>query len=237
MDNLPLGLRTALESGTCVLFVGAGIGVHLKDANGRNAPTARDLAREIAANFSIDPDTDVTDLSKIASYLEAIGQRKELDSFIHERLSNLSPDEAIQWLTTIRWRSIYTTNYDDSLLKAYTIAPNLHQEPISISVSAEFVKCDPRFQVPIYFLHGTIFGANRQILISKSDYTAFREKRRMLFECLKQDFATSPILYVGYSNQDPNWEIVLDETMSEFGGRFKMNSYRIAPALLQRWAR
>lgn len=32
--ELPLGVRRALESGDCVLFVGAGIGSHLKGAVG-----------------------------------------------------------------------------------------------------------------------------------------------------------------------------------------------------------
>jgi len=35
-DPLPLGLRQALESGQCVLFVGAGIGGHLHDPDGKS---------------------------------------------------------------------------------------------------------------------------------------------------------------------------------------------------------
>jgi SIR2-like domain len=38
----------------------------------------------------------------------------------------------------------------------------------------------------------------------------------MLWSRLKTEFATSTILYVGYSGRDPNWRLVLDELTQEF---------------------
>jgi hypothetical protein len=38
----------------------------------------------------------------------------------------------------------------------------------------------------------------------------------MLFAMLKKEFATSTILYIGYRNSDPNWDLVLDELYAEF---------------------
>lgn len=46
---------------------------------------------------------------------------------------------------------------------------------------------------------------------------------------MKLEFATSCILYIGYSNNDPNWQIVLDEITSEFSPSPIPRSYRIAP--------
>lgn len=51
----------------------------------------------------------------------------------------------------------------------------------------------------------------------------------MLFELLKKEFATSTILYVGYSNRDPNWQTVLSEITSEFYPSKTPNSYRVVP--------
>jgi hypothetical protein len=50
-DPLPLGLRQALESGQCVLFVGAGVGEHLLASDGKCAPDANTLATELADCF------------------------------------------------------------------------------------------------------------------------------------------------------------------------------------------
>ncbi len=52
----------------------------------------------------------------------------------------------------------------------------------------------------------------------------------MLFECYKFDYATSPILYIGYSHNDPNWRMITAEVNAQFvGGRVQSALFRIAP--------
>ncbi len=51
----------------------------------------------------------------------------------------------------------------------------------------------------------------------------------MLFELLKRDLATSTFLYVGYSNRDPNWALLLSEITQEFLPARLPSSYRVAP--------
>ncbi len=63
MIELPLGLRTAFESGERVLFVGAGMGEHLLDEKGNPAPDAASLANELAEYFMIETsEVNVTSL-------------------------------------------------------------------------------------------------------------------------------------------------------------------------------
>ena len=51
----------------------------------------------------------------------------------------------------------------------------------------------------------------------------------MLFNILKVEFATTTFLYIGYSNQDQNWKILLTELKSEFFPSEIPFSYRVAP--------
>ena len=51
----------------------------------------------------------------------------------------------------------------------------------------------------------------------------------MMFEVLKLHFATSTILYVGYSHRDPNWKMVLEEIREEFLPSSMPRSYRVSP--------
>jgi tetratricopeptide (TPR) repeat protein len=51
----------------------------------------------------------------------------------------------------------------------------------------------------------------------------------MLFELLKFHFATYTFLYVGYSHNDPNWDVVLSEIASEFYPAAMPQSFRVAP--------
>jgi hypothetical protein len=215
MIEIPLGLRTALESGDCVLFIGAGIGKHLFDNAGNTCPDGPSLAKELADHFSIDT-SGIYDLSKISRIIEIRKGRPELIAFIHKRLANCTPDKKFQWLCTIRWKAIYTTNYDNGIQRAYEMVSEPPQNPVTLTVTSDLVSYSPHFEVPVYHLHGTLFSANEpNIIVTEDDYARFRERRRMLFELLKKDFATSPVLYIGYSNRDPNWNIVLAEISSE----------------------
>jgi|SRR5579859_8166133 len=205
MIEIPLGLRHSLETGECVLFLGAGIGWHLLDPNGAPAPVASSLAQELAKQFSLDSQ-NTTDLAKVAAVVELRKGRAELENFLRKRLGNLEPDANLQWLLSLRWRAIFTTNFDYGIQRAYELIANPVQRPVTITATAEMVSYDARFEVPIYHLHGALFGSTKpQIVITETDYAKFSEHRRMLFELLKKDFATSTILYIGYSNQDPNW--------------------------------
>ena len=229
MITLPIGLQHALESGECVLFVGAGIGEHLKCPDGHHLPSSgAELAAEIAAHFglgSVKPD-----LSKVAELVEIRKKRKELELFLQKRLADAEPDDYLRWISTVRWKAIFTTNYDRGLERSYELTAQPPQQPKTISVTAEIVDLDPRFEVPIYHLHGVVFDTDKpHIVITRQDYAQFAERRKMLFDILRERFATSTFLYIGYSNNDPNWNSLFTDTIAEFYPTKIPQAYRIAP--------
>ena len=228
--SLPLPLQTALEAGRCVLFVGAGVGRHARDAAGETAPLAEDLARQLADQFGIDAG-ERPDLSRIAQVVHLRHGRPELDAFLADCLSRFHPDAILSWITTIRWAAIFTTNYDDFIERTYSASPNPVQIPVTVSVSADMKALDPRFEVPVYHLHGSLLqGDDRTIIITARDYATFRVRRAMLFELLKQHSATATFLYLGYSNRDPNWQTLLAELQQDFSPSQLPVSYRVAPS-------
>lgn len=169
-------------------------------------------------------------MAQLSNLIEIRIGRAELISYLKKRLSNLIPDDSLRWLFSIRWSAIFTTNYDDVIERVYELIPEPPQNPISISIASQFVYHDPRFEVPIYHIHGNLFGSGDQkILITEEDYARFREPRRMIFELLKTRFATSPVLYIGYSNRDPNWKTLISEIQSEFYPEKMPQSFRISP--------
>lgn len=228
--DIPIGLRQALETGECVLFVGAGVGSHLLDSEGEPIPDGSGLSRELAKRFGIDTATP-NDLRRIATVVELRKGRAELEAFLKQRLAKVTPDDTFLWLASRRWRAIFTTNYDNGIQRAYELTATPPQKPITIASSSDVVSFDQRFEVPVYHLHGALFGVPKtQIVITEDDYVKFRERRRMLFSLLKIEFARSTILYVGYSNQDPNWQTVLSELSEDFLPSTPPRSFRLAPA-------
>lgn len=228
--RLPIGLQNAIEAGNCVLFLGAGVGLSAKDKDGNAAPDGRGLAAELAARFGIDYEGE-PDLSTIAQVIEIRRSRADLQSFLSERFSGLEPGDDLIWLCSLTWRAIFTTNFDDLIQRSYEAQTEPRQQPVIITSSSEFVSYDPRFEVPVYHLHGALFRTpNPDVLITRNDYSTFRERRRMLFEVLKLDFATLPVLYVGYSNRDPNWSMVRAEMREEFAPAAPPPGFRVAPS-------
>lgn len=145
-------------------------------------------------------------------------------------MADVEPDEHLQWLFSLTWKAIFTTNYDNAIEKAYALNANPTQNPVTICSSSEFRDFDPRFEVPVYHLHGCLSpGGGGSVLITDEDYATFREERRMMFEKLKLSYATTPILYVGYSHEDANWKMVTAELRAEFAPSTAPMSFRVVP--------
>ena len=83
--KLPLGLRQALESGDCVLFLGAGIGRHYTRPDGKPAPDANGLVEDLIQHFKLG--IAPTDLARVASLVEIREKdRAKLDEFVTKSL-------------------------------------------------------------------------------------------------------------------------------------------------------
>jgi hypothetical protein len=81
--------------------------------DGKKAPDGRALAKDLAGEFKIDIGTS-TDLAKVSQIIEIRKGRTELETYLKKRLCGLQPDTVFRWISTVRWRAIYTTNYDDA---------------------------------------------------------------------------------------------------------------------------
>jgi|SRR6267142_534187 len=198
VPNLPFELRQAIESGECVLFIGAGVGGSLFDKNNTTLPNAAQLATEIAVFFGIDAEGS-TDLAKISQVVEIRKRgRKELNAFLQKRFADITPNDDVRWLSTRPWRAIFTTNYDNGVERAYELNPNTIQNPVVATVTADVGTINPMIEVPIYHLHGALFGVHDpHVIITENDYGTFQERRKMLFDLLKKELLTSTILYIG----------------------------------------
>ena len=80
--DIPLSLKSAIESGNCVLFIGAGAGAYFLDENDQPAPTASELSEALGAEFGITVPEGGVPLSKISQLVEIRNTRKALDSFV-----------------------------------------------------------------------------------------------------------------------------------------------------------
>ena len=115
------------------------------------------------------------------------------------------------------------------MLTAYHQSSAAAQNVVPIYVTADFKDFSIYTDVPAYFIHGCLNQPGFPIVITQSDYSRFREKRRMMFEQLKIHHAQCTFLYIGYSHKDPNWQMIHSEMQSEFPEGNLPRSFRIDP--------
>lgn len=225
---LPLALKRILESGEGILFLGAGIGYEAKNERGELMPDAGKLAAKLATTLGVDAGAS-PDLSKLAELTEIRKGRAELVAFLSGELADFEPQQSLRWLIGLPWKAIYTTNYDRVIMRAFELNPKPRRTPAVISAVADLKDFDLRLELPIVHLHGALFDTDKpDVLITESDYAQFRSRRRMLFELLKRELATSQLFYVGYSHRDPNWKSLLAEMKEEFAPSKPPTAFRLA---------
>ncbi len=229
---IPFELKQAIDTGSAILFVGAGMGFNMINEKGDKLPDGVKLAEKIATHFSVPVDGgNKYDLAAISQYVSIkFGGKKELTAYLTELLSRIEPDEYMKWIPTVRWKAIFTTNYDNGIEKAYDNCLNPAQNYVSITHISGFSDTALKIDVPIIHLHGCLFDdKGSDIIITQQDYITYQEKKRFLFDFLKLNMATYCILYTGYSNSDPNWNEVLNDIERQLLPDKPPQSFRIDP--------
>jgi hypothetical protein len=133
----PSILCRQIEPENTVLLFGAGSSIPSGGMSGAH------LAERIADHFTIDYDPSLS-LSDVSTIVERRYTRPDLISYVRSLISNLAPTGSLLNLPLYDWKSIYTTNYDLLIEKAYARAkkPLLYTDRTSTSVStAKRIAC------------------------------------------------------------------------------------------------
>lgn len=120
-------------------------------------------------------------------------------------------DEEIVLLKQIYPHAIITTNYDQFLEKVFTNHTAIVGQQILHTNHSSFGE--------IYKIHGCASDP-KSIVITRSDYDNFLNKKKYLSAKMLAFFAEHPLIFIGYSAEDPNIKAILadiDEILSENG--------------------
>ena len=228
--DLPLALAGALETGNAVLFVGSGIGHYMVNAKGETMPDGAELGRRLATKLKLDVGGE-SSLSKVAQLAEIRVGRSRTVRAVAELFEGYEPDEEARWLFSLTWKAIYTTNYDGYIERCYEMSPDAQQNPVVMATNSDVRSWLPSHEIPIVHLHGALGDISQRdkILLTQQDYATYRSQRSMLFNLFKTQYADTPILYVGYSNEDSNWAQVTSELREEFAPGLPPTSFRLTP--------
>lgn len=211
--EIPRSLIEDVRAGRVILFLGAGASVGATDGAGKKPPLGNDL-RDLLVEAFLDPSFKNRSLADVAEL--AISERSlpEVQDFIASKFRDLEPSEFHRALTTLKWRAIATTNYDQVIERAYQACEDRVQDYVPILSDEDRVdeKLRGDKTVALLKLHGCVTVTHREdlpLILTLDQYATHRDNREYVFQRFEGWAREYPVVFVGYRFEDSNIREVL----------------------------
>ena len=197
-----------VANGEAGLFVGAGV------SRAAGYVDWKGLLVDVAEHLDLDVDRE-HDLLALAQYHEnAVGGRSELSQQLMDAFTQeVQPTVVHEVLARLPIDTVWTTNYDQLLEKAYEAAGRQAEIKLSIENLAQARRGR---DVTLYKMHGCVTQPHAAVL-TKQDYEVYDVHRRLFTDSLKGDFVEKTLLFLGFSFSDPNVERILSKVREQLG--------------------
>lgn len=197
-------IRKFLYLGQASAMVGAGFSknaemdetTYMKDWG----QLADDFYEELYRKKPSDNDMRLKSPMKLASQVECTKGRAALDELIIKSLpdARIRPGKVHHDLVKLKWRDIFTTNYDTLLERAALDVFKFYN--VVKSKDTILYKQSPR----IIKLHGSFIGY-RPFIITEEDYRTYPQKFPEFVNTVRQALIETIVCLFGFSGDDPNF--------------------------------
>lgn len=212
-DSQAENLARLLQEGRLVLFAGAGVSRHAvhRTNPAKRLPLWSELAESVRARFKLDS----SNYDDLLTMFEAIANdfsRPDLEQAVMSAIpeDDFDPGELHKTIAALPWHRVYTTNYDNVLMRAlgekYPVVAERDFERFSLSAEKQ-----PR----LVHLHGTLADPHTLTL---SDYRQWGEKHPRALQKIQMDGVEKRLLFMGYSNSDPHFRYTILPLIEQLKG-------------------
>ena len=230
--DIPHHLIEQIKLGNVILFLGAGASRGAKDSKGNTMPDGKELSKLLVDKF-LGNEYAGSDLAYAGQLAITTSSLFEVQQFISESVKAFEPEPHHLKFPTFVWKSIFTTNYDNLVEKAYTKIKNPLQELIPV------IKNTPKTQIflhekvlPYYKLHGCITDINdpdAPLILTIDQFINHKSKRDRLFSDLQDLARDYSILFIGFGMADFDIRMILNNLNENVDARVR--SYMIGPGV------
>src|SRR5262249_12180487 len=186
-------LATGIKTDKTSLFLGAGASI----ASG--GPTGPGLASLLWKKLATDEEPS-NDLMEVCSILENRLGRRPLAEAVRDILAPLRPAGGTLTIPNLKWRSLYTTNFDPLIERAYARSG---VQLTTVRSNYEYASAE-RADAVLFKIHGDIsqdesFGDKGRMILTERDYEEHKQYREAIFARLAADLFGGDVIFVGYS--------------------------------------
>lgn len=214
----------AISKGEVVLWAGAGLSLYAGLPSGVQL---REILYEGLTPLEKEEVGKESDLSHLADEICALkGNRNYIVQTLKRIFAgNFLSTETHKIISQIpHFRNIITTNYDSLFERVYD------SNKLNIIFFDDHTPYIDDKKVNLFKIHGDLSAPN-SIIITESDYNNFFSKdteQNTIWSIIKGIIATKSILFIGYSLEDTNVEVVFNKIRDKIGENGK-ECYFVAP--------
>lgn len=193
------------------------------NSHGQKMLSAEKLSHELCDRF-LGGEAKDRSLSSVSEIAISESDLVTVQGYINELFEGYQPADFHNLLPRFRWKSIYTTNYDLIVERSYDKCSAKSQ--ILTPIFSDHDRIDSLIKtenhLPYVKLHGCITRISEDhppLILTIDQYVTHRQKRKLLFERLRQIGTSNTILFVGHSLEDPDIRQILHEIASQTESR------------------
>ncbi len=201
----------------CVLFLGAGISATAKNANSQSPVTWEEFLKGAISLINHAPEETrvyVNELISHGNYLMALqviynnSDPGHYASYLRQTFNtpNFKASKTHELIKAIDSKIVVTTNFD----KIYENLCNEHGYTTATYRETEKILTNLKSTENLIIkAHGTIDNVN-QIIFTQKQYNEARKQIPDFYEVLKALFLTQTVLFLGYSLNDPDINLLME---------------------------
>ncbi|QXP58753.1 SIR2 family protein [Olleya sp. HaHaR_3_96] len=218
-------LINAILSNKSCLFLGSGAVASSVLNNGNTSPVGSGLAEIIYNHFYPKEKFDYEALSLVSSMVQKQFGKESLFEFLQDFFKEIKPSSGITKLSKFKWSNIYTTNLDRAIEIAYKKNTDKAQKIKTIVGPKDLQTENKNIEVNLFKLHGCIGRPDIDLVFSLNEYAEFKNPHLKLFTQLSTDLMERPMIFIGYSLIDSNFQQVWAEIKKYCGTTTQPNRY------------
>ena len=232
-DQIPNALLKTISNGDAILFLGAGASFGAIHPNNKTVPSGKNLCHMLCDEF-LDGELKQLGLAEVAEYCINESNIIKVQTYIKEIFELFQPAAHHNKIPTFNWHSIFTTNYDLIIERAYENVPNKLQTVIPFFKNRQHIEHELKNVtngLQYNKLHGCInhiHDTEIPLILTSEQYAKYSNNRDRLFGRLRDFGQEIPIIFCGYSLTDPNLSQIMHELFDE--GNYRPNYYMVSPS-------